>query len=178
MGRLSWYPTGNAVLATRAGNSFAALAQRVAARHGLDVNACWPVLEQSLSSEGRTRLDTLSDQVSSRVGNLIWCLLALAWAPFLPATLAVTLVIGAAAVAVLLWLGVGSAVEQYCALIEALVLTQRHQMYRALGWPTPGMVAEEAECGRALSVYLTRRGDVADAQRAGKMILRWPDSGV
>ena len=171
--RLAWYPTGDdAVLPTRAGNAFAALDQRVRRRHGLDLSACWPLIEQTLPQPARDRLEAASRRVAERIQNLLWTVAALVWLPAFSARLAVLVAVACAVLAVLLWWAVSGAVEQYCALIEATVAAHRRAMYVAVGWRPPTSTAQEPERGRALTGYLNRLWDMGDVD------LEWPDDAV
>lgn len=168
--RLAWYPTGDsAVRPTRAGNAFAALDQRVRRRHGLDLSACWPLMEQTLPQQARDQLEAASKRVAARIQNLIWAVAALVWVPAFPARLAALVAAACVVLAVLLWWAVGGAVEQYCALIEAAVAAHRRAMYVAVGWCPPTSTGQEPERGRALTGYLNRLSD------AGDVPLEWPD---
>ena len=172
--RLVWYPTGDAgIRPTRAGNAFAALGQRIRRRHGLDLSACWPLIEQTLSQPARERLEQASSRVAGRVQNLLWTIAAVLWLPAFPVGLAVVIAVIGAVLAALLWWAVGAAVEQYCALIEASVATNRRAMYVAIGWPPPTSTKQEPDHGRALTGYLTRLSGWGDVD------LEWPnDAGA
>jgi hypothetical protein len=174
--RLVWYPTGEQALRpTRAGNAFAALAQRVTARHGLDLPSCWPLLEQASERMARQDLEKLSERLDNRIINLLWTLLTIAWIPLLPQRLGLALAAACLVIAIFLWLSISSAVEQYCSLVEALVVVQRHRMYRAAGWPAPTSVLAEPALGRCLTAYLTRRGNQEATKHLPGVQLSWPD---
>lgn len=172
--RLAWYPTGDAgIRPSRAGNAFAALGQRIRRRHGLDLSACWPLIEQTLSQPARERLEQASSRVAGRVQNLLWTIAAVLWLPAFPVGFAVVIAVIGAVLAALLWWAVGAAVEQYCALIEASVATNRRAMYVAIGWPPPMSTKQEPDHGRALTGYLTRLSGWGDVD------LEWPnDAGA
>jgi hypothetical protein len=72
--------------------------------------------------------------------------------------------------ALLLW-AVGTAVERYCAHLEAALLAARGRVYRRLAWPVPVSTVQEAELGGNLTTYLTRVGEFTDVD------LVWPDPG-
>ena len=168
--RLAWYPTGDApIRPTRVGNTLAALGQRVRRRHGLDLPTCWPLVEQILPQSAREELEASSGRVAGRIQNLLWALAALVWLPALPTRLAIGVAVASVILAVLLWWAISGAVEQYCALIEALVAVHRQGMYRAVGWPLPTSTAQEPELGRALTGYLNRLSPLGD------VALVWPD---
>jgi hypothetical protein len=166
-----WYPLSDASLKpTRLGNAFTAVAERIRHRHGLDLSTCWPVLMQVMPGPARARIEAQSEQVSRQVQNLLWVLACLVWMPLLPRALAWTVVLIVAALTRLLWWSLAGTVEQYCALIEAAVLTSRRLLYEGIGWPLPRTAAEEPSAGRAVTDFLTRRAQV------GAVVYQWPDA--
>ena len=167
--RLAWYPTGNAaVRPTRIGNAFSALDQRVRQRHGLGLPTCWPLIEETLPQAARDRLEDASKRVAGRVRNLMWTVAALVWLPTFPARLALLVAVTIAVLVVPLGWAASASVEQYCALIEAMIAAHRRGIYAAVGWPLPTSTAQEPAQGRALTGYLNRL-EVSD------ITLEWPD---
>ncbi len=168
--QLIWYPAGDAAIRpTRAGNAFAGLEQRVKRRHGLSLPTCWPLIEQTLPRPAQEQLERASRRVAGRVQNMLWAVASLAWLPFFPAWLALLALAAGAILAVLLWWAVNGTVEQYCALIEALVAAHRRALYTAIGWPLPKSTDQEPACGLALTGYLNRLSAVGD------ITLEWTD---
>ena len=164
-------PATTAVLPTRAGNAFAALDQRVRRRHGLDLSACWPLIEQTLCRSALDRLEAgieTGRRADPEPAVDRWP----PWSGCRPSRLglAVLVAVACAVLAVLLWWAVSGAVEQYCALIEATVAAHRRAMYVAVGWRPPTSTAQEPERGRALTGYL--RPASLDT---GDVDLEWPD---
>lgn len=156
--RLRHYPGGEAAVApTRVGNAFAAVAQRVAARHGLDLTVCWGPLLATLPEAARSRLAQESAGVLGSVQTLSWVVAALVWAPLLPGVWAqlgwAAACLAAAAVA---HLATCQAVESYCDLVDDTVLVHRAGLYEAIGLPLPPDTADERWHGERLSAYLWR----------------------
>jgi hypothetical protein len=123
----------------------------------------------------RQDLEKLSERLDNRIINLLWTLLTIAWIPLLPPRLGLALAAACLVIAIFLWLSISSAVEQYCSLVEALVVVQRHRMYRAAGWPAPTSVLAEPALGRCLTAYLTRRGNQEATKHLPGVQLSWPD---
>lgn len=161
---LLWYPTGpGALRPTRAGNAFAALAQRAQRRHGLDLAACWPLLEEVLDEATRGRLESASGMLGRRVDALVWSVGSLVWLPWLPGRLRAALLIVLVVLVPLVWSGLNAAVIRYCAAVEALVVAHRHTLYRAAGLPLPESTDREPAQGQELTAYLTRFAAVPTA---------------
>lgn len=151
------------VLPTRIGNSFAAMSERVRARHGLDVNLCWPTLQQVFDDPARRELEQTSEQVLGRARNLLWSfitvLAAVACAfldrvDALPAAIAAG---AAGAVALILLQGLGNSVDDYADTVEAAVLRHRDPLYRAACWPLPPDTTAERADGATLTAHLGRK---------------------
>lgn len=171
MARAQWYPLSDTSLKpTRLGNAFTAVAERIRHRHGLDLSTCWPALLQVMPEPLQARIEAQSDHVARRIQNLLWVLAFLAWMPLLPRALAWTVALTVAVLTRLLWWSLAGATEQYCALLEAAVLTTRRLLYDTLGWPLPRDVTEEPSLGQALTDFLTRRAPV------GPVTYRWRDA--
>ena len=159
------FPLGHPDVApTRIGNSFAAMAGRVRARHGLDLAACWALIDTSLPAALRGPLEEESARVASRAQNLLWAALsalaAVSLGPLGGGPPAVWLPLAAvtAGTSWLLHRGLGGAVDSYCDRIEAVLVAARTALYETAGWPLPRTVGEEPEAGRALSAYLQPHG--------------------
>ncbi|MEU1281045.1 hypothetical protein [Streptomyces sp. NPDC005805] len=147
---------------TRTGDSFAAMSERVLGRHRLDVNLCWPLLQQICDEPARRDLERASDVVLGRARNLIWAALTavavpplalLDRVPLWPAALAA---LGGALVAVLLLAGLGNGVDEYTDTVEAALLRHRDALYASVAWPLPGSTGDERKTGTAFTAYLRR----------------------
>lgn len=170
--QVQWYPMSDTSLKpTRLGNAFTAVAERIRHRHGLDLSTCWPALMQVMPEPLRARVEAQSDQMARQMQNLLWVLACLVWMPLLPRALAWIVVLTVVVLARLLWWSLAGTVEQYCALVEAAVLTTRRLLYEGIGWPLPEGVDEEPPVGRAVTDFLTRRAQVEPVR------YRWPDAG-
>lgn len=161
-------PVRNAMTApTRIGDSFAAMAERVQGRHGLDAQLCWPLLQQVFDEPARRDLEHVSDQVLGRARNLVWAALTVAIA--LPLALldrvalwpAVLAALTGALVGALLLAGLGDGVDDYADTVEAALLRHRDALYAAAAWPPPTGTADEKGTGEAFTAYLRRTGHLA-----------------
>ncbi len=164
------YPCDAALMApTRTGCALAAMVERVARRHGLNLAVCWEYLLAVLPVEARARLDQESRRVTLRGQNLVWTLGAVLWAPaFGPSWYAVGWVLGITLVAALLMRGIREAVEGYCDLIEALVTCYRERIYTSVGFARPASTTGDIKAGRTLSEYLS------GWSRDPAVALEWP----
>ncbi|MCX5263338.1 hypothetical protein [Streptomyces sp. NBC_00199] len=153
------YPKGSATLQpTRIANVLAAAEQRVAERHGLDMELCWRPLVEVVDQAVRTRLESASSLIVTRAQAVLFAAGLLAWTWLLPAWWAR----GAYAVCCLLLVriacrAVAAAVEAYCDAAEDTFLLHRTGLYCALGFPLPTTTQAERSQGRELSRYLAKR---------------------
>ncbi|MFI6085884.1 hypothetical protein ACIBBB_33935 [Streptomyces sp. NPDC051217] len=152
------------MLPTRIGNSFAAMNGRVLGRHGIDPSLSWPLLEQLFDDAARRQLERGSDQVLSRVRNLLWAVLTVLVtvpAAFLGRVhdLPAGLVAGTGCViALLLLVGLGNSVDEYTDTVEAAVLRHQDALYEAARWPLPADSEAARLTGAELTAYLSRVG--------------------
>ncbi|MEU8779174.1 hypothetical protein [Streptomyces sp. NPDC048606] len=152
-----------ALVPTRIGNSFAAMSERVWARHRIDANLCWPVLQQLFDEPARREVDQASEQVLGRARNLLWSLAtvvaALACGPLerVDARPVAVAAVAAGVVAALLLAGLGNSVDEYADRVEAAVLRHRDALYRSAGWPLPVDTEAERAGGETFTAYLTRK---------------------
>lgn len=168
---LAWYPTGERLLRpTRAGNAFASLAQRVGRRHGLELSTCWGLFEEVLDESTRGRVETASSALTRRINNLLWAVAALLWVPALPTWMAFGLGGAVLLLVVLLWVGMTTAAQRYCRVVEAAIMMHRRSLYEAVGWPLPASTSTEPDEGRTLTAYIDRMGLVDE------VVLQWPVS--
>jgi hypothetical protein len=164
------YPKGGTTLQpTRIGNAVAATEQRVAERHGLDLELCWRPLVQVIDQPARTRLETASSLIVARAQAVLCAAALLVWTPLLPTPWARA---GYAAGCLLLVLlacrVVAGAVEAYCDAAEDTFLVHRAALYRALGFPLPTTTRTERAHGGELSKYLAKRA-------LSPVTYDWPD---
>ncbi|MER6471000.1 hypothetical protein [Streptomyces collinus] len=154
-----YYPKGSATLQpTRIANALAAAEQRVADRHGLDMELCWRPLVEVVDPAVRTRLESASSLIVTRAQAAPCAAGLLAWAWLLPVWWAR----GVYAACCLLLVGlacraVTAAVETYCDAVEETFLLHRVSLYRALGFPLPTSTQAERSQGQDLSRYLAKR---------------------
>jgi hypothetical protein len=154
--RLRRYPSTHAVIApTRLGNCLLAAGERIRERHGLDLDVCWELLLTVLPPEVAARLNQQSATVLSRAQGMLWAAAAAIWA-FGAAgpTAAAGWIAGIAILTRLYYAGLCPAVEAYCDIVEAVLLADRHLLYRAAGLEPPRTTGEEPADGRTLSLLL------------------------
>ncbi|WP_333773326.1 hypothetical protein [Streptomyces sp. IBSBF 3136] len=153
------YPKGSATLQpTRIANALAAAEQRVAERHGLDMELCWRPLVEVVDPAVRTRLESASSLIVTRAQAVLFAAGLLAWTWLLPAWW--TQVVYAVSCLLLVGLAcraVAAAVEAYCDAAEDTFLLHRTNLYRALGFPLPTTTQAEPGEGRNLGMYLAKR---------------------
>lgn len=170
--RLRQYPADPGTIApTRIGCALAAMTERVWQRHGLDLAACWEPLLVVCPEQARQLLLSESRRVTQRGQGLVWSAAALAWTALLPPPGAALWAAAALTAVCLLHAGLRDAVGTYCDLVEGIVATHRHLLYRSLGLQLSADTSAEVVAGRRLSAYLA--GEPGPDQA---LSLSWPDS--
>lgn len=145
---------------TRLANVFAATQQRIVAKHGLRMNSCRRLLVEVMPARKRAELEALTGAVLRRVHTMTWFLVAIVWAPALPGYWWMLWVAACLVMAHWMYREVCQAACECCDALEAVVAVQRHQLYRAVGFPLPASTADEPRCGAELSGYLDRSTEV------------------
>jgi hypothetical protein len=164
-------PTDVALEPTRLGNVFAAAQHRILLRHGLWMASCQWLLLEIMPAEKRSALEALSDAVLRRVHAWEWLILTASWACFLPGTAAKVIWVAVCLLAAhWAYREICRASADYCDVLEAIVLTHRPALYRAVGFPVPKSTDDEPRKGLELSGYLDQRERVS-------IPLRWPEYG-
>lgn len=162
--RLRSWPKGRdaRIAPTRLGNVFAAAAQRVANRHGLNLGVCWEAQVAVLPEIARSALVEQSTIVQSRVQHMVWTAAAALWAPLVPTGVGpvvwITLCTGLTWV---IYVGVCHACQAYGDMVEGIVATHRMALYRALGFAAPVSLAAERQLGALVSRLLGGGAGVA-----------------
>jgi hypothetical protein len=166
---MRYYPSApGAIRPTRLGSALAAMNERLERRHGLDLSVCWEPLLGVLPADARDWLSRESTRVILQGQNLIWAFAALAWAWVMDTPWeALSWVIAVLVLLRVMYLGLCSAVENYCDLTEATVTRHRHRLYQALGMPLPQDTKAEIAAGADLSEYLSSIGTM-------ELKLSWP----
>ncbi|MFJ3772876.1 hypothetical protein ACIPX0_14390 [Streptomyces sp. NPDC090075] len=145
---------------TRLGMCLRAAESEARDKYGLDVVKCWPHLWAVLPEQSRSDLAAAHTGLRRSAECVVWTVLALVWAYWMPWLLAVLLP--------LTWIvhrfWVIPHAVAYGDLFRASVDLHRRALYTSLSWPLPPTPAAERKSGEELTEYLWRGSDRGDVQ--------------
>jgi hypothetical protein len=154
------------VAPTRLGNVLKAMHERIAARHGLRLEACWHPMLAVIPEDVRAVLEDRSAVLLLRTQQLLLSAAGVTWTGLAWASAPAARLSPIFAAAYLALAGVWlrlvmhrltACLEEYCDLVEAVVTTHRGTLYRAVGRKPPADAAAEPADGAALNAYLVGR---------------------
>lgn len=154
--RLRSYPHGPDVdiAPTTLGSIFVAMSQRIGDKHGLRLVSCWHLLMLVIPDKDKADLRVKTAAVLFPAQGFIWSVASAIWAALLPGLLPKILwVVVCFFAAYLAYRRMRSQAQEYCDMIEAVVVAHRKALYEVSGFaaPTP---AHETTAGAQLCDWL------------------------